>query len=81
MDFMSDELCEFRKMHASTTVDHVARESLAIEIRQRLRRNEVVSFWNVLHATASFRKPFALTTVPSSNQNFRSAGMLQRRDT
>ena len=43
MDFMSDELFDGRKMRLLTIVDHFTRESLAIEVGQRMRGSEVVS--------------------------------------
>ena len=43
MDFMSDELFDGRKIRLLTVVDHFTRESLAIEVGQRMRGNEVVA--------------------------------------
>ncbi len=43
MDFMSDELFDGRRIRLLTIVDHFTRESLAIEVGQRLRGKDVVS--------------------------------------
>ena len=53
MDFMSDELFDGRNISLLTIVDHFTRESLAIEVGQRMRGNEVVS---VLERLACGRK-------------------------
>ena len=43
MDFMSDELFDGRQLRLLTIVDHFTRESLAIEVGQRMRGKDVVS--------------------------------------
>ena len=43
MDFMSDELYDGRRIRLLTIVDHFTRESLAIDVGQRMLGNEVVS--------------------------------------
>ena len=53
MDFMSDELYDGRRIRLLTIVDHFTRESLAIDIGQRMRGNEVVS---VLERLSCHRK-------------------------
>ena len=53
MDFMSDELHDGRRIRLLTTVDHFTRESLAIDVGQRMRGNKVVS---VLERVACQRK-------------------------
>lgn len=53
MDFMSDELFDGRQIRLLTIVDHFTRESLAIEVGQRMRGREVV---DVLERLACDRK-------------------------
>ncbi|MCP4772939.1 MAG: transposase family protein [Planctomycetaceae bacterium] len=53
MDFMSDELCGGRRIRRLSIVDQFTRESVAIDIGQRMRGNEVVS---VLERLACHRK-------------------------
>jgi putative transposase len=53
MDFMSDELYDGRRIRLLTIVVHFTRESLAIDVGQRMRGNEVVS---VLERVTSHRK-------------------------
>ena len=53
MDFMSDELYDGRRIRLLTIVDHFTRQSLAIDVGQRMRGNEVVS---VLGRVARHRK-------------------------
>ena len=53
MDFMSDELHDGRRNRLLTIVDHFTRESLAIDVGQRMRGNKVVS---VLERVACQRK-------------------------
>ena len=43
MDFISDKLFDGRKMRLLRIVDHFTRESLAIEVGQRMRGSEVVA--------------------------------------
>ncbi len=53
MDFISDELYDGRRIRLLTIVDHFTRESLAIDVGQRMRGSEVVS---VLECLACHRK-------------------------
>ena len=53
MDFISDELYDGRRTWLLTIGDHFTRESLAIDVGQRMRSNEVVS---VLKRLACHRK-------------------------
>jgi len=41
MDFMADELFDGRRIRVLTIVDHFSRESLAIEVGQRFRGQDV----------------------------------------
>jgi len=43
MDFMSDELFDGRKIRLLTIVDHFTRESIAIDVGQRLRGKDVAA--------------------------------------
>jgi putative transposase len=43
MDFMSDDLFDGRQIRLLTIVDHFTRESLAIEVGQRMRGRDVVA--------------------------------------
>ncbi len=53
MDFMSDELFDGRQIRLLMIVDHFTRESVAIEVGQRMRGREVV---DVLERVACERK-------------------------
>ncbi|QDT65240.1 Integrase core domain protein [Calycomorphotria hydatis] len=52
MDFMTDELFDGRRIRLLTIVDHFSRESLAIDVEQRFRGQDVV---HVLERIASQR--------------------------
>ncbi len=68
MDFMSDELYADRRIRLLTIVDHFTRESLAIDVSQRMRGNEVVS---VLECLACHRK-FPKAARVDNGPKFRS---------
>lgn len=51
MDFVADQLADGRRFRALTILDVFTRESIAIEVGQRLRGEQVVATLNRLHAT------------------------------
>lgn len=64
MDFMSDELFDGRKFRLLTIVDHFTRESLAIEVGQRMRGGEVVSVLDRLGCHRKLPKSIRLDNGP-----------------
>ena len=65
MDFMSDELFDGRRIRLLTIVDHFTRESIAIEVGQRMRGKDVVATLDRLPNCDRVRKQFGSTMVQS----------------
>ncbi|WP_145198569.1 IS3 family transposase [Thalassoglobus polymorphus] len=64
MDFMSDELFDGRQIRLLTIVDHFTRESLAIEVGQRMRGKEVVSVLEDLACDRTLPKTIRVDNGP-----------------
>ncbi len=65
MDFMSGELFDGRQIRLLTIVDHFTRESLAIEVGQRMRGREVVTALAFSSRSIPLKIDSGSTTVPS----------------
>jgi putative transposase len=64
MDFMSDELFDGRPIRLLTIVDHFTRESLAIDVGQRLRGRDVVAALERLSTERSLPKTIRVDNGP-----------------
>ena len=64
MDFMSDELFDGRQIRLLTIVDHFTRESLAIEVGQRMRGKNVVSALERLACNRTLLKSLCVDNGP-----------------
>jgi putative transposase len=61
MDFVVDQLCDGRRFRPLTIVDIYTRESLAIEVGQSLRGEDVVRVLNRLKEQRVFRSCCSVT--------------------
>ena len=64
MDFMTDELFDGRRIRLLTIVDHFTRESIAIEVGQRMRGKDVVATLEGIGIGRSFPKTIRVDNGP-----------------
>jgi putative transposase len=67
MDFVADALFDGRRLRALTVMDNYTRESLAIEVGQNLKGEDVVNTPTILHLTADCLSPSKSTMAANSS--------------
>jgi putative transposase len=76
MDFVTDQLCDERRFRSLTIVDIYTRESLAIEVGQSLRGEDVVRVLNRLKEQRGVPKLLFVTMGLSSPVRCRICGRI-----
>jgi putative transposase len=79
MDFMSDQLFDGRRFRLLTLVDNFTRESLAIQLGQKLKGDDVVAVLEQLRPDAGLPSRFASTTARSSYRSHWIGGLTSTR--
>ena len=79
MDFVSDELFDGRRLRASTVVDALTRESLAIDVGQGIKGEQVVQAMAPIAVTRGTPRTIRVDNVVCRKQRERSFEVTLRR--